>query len=110
MLIYSRRSGEANVAMMVGCIPPMQPLFKKVNDRYFSRNTKTGETYEGRLERLKLKPSEYEMLSGRTKGSSHNRSQNDKLTNITVTSNTYVENETDYVRRSGNDPRPLETV
>ncbi|KAK1146344.1 hypothetical protein N8T08_003131 [Aspergillus melleus] len=60
---------EVNVAVIVGCLPPLQPIFKKVNQRFFSQKTVTNNTYEDRLARLKLKPSEYEVLSGKSKNS-----------------------------------------
>lgn len=63
--------GEVNVAMIVGCLPAMQPLFKKVSKTAFmsiGSNSKTGSNNtsdEERLMRLKLKPSQYEALSGK---------------------------------------------
>lgn len=57
------------MAVIVGCLPPLQPIFKKINQRFFTQKTVTGNAYEERLARLKLKPSEYEILSGKSKNS-----------------------------------------
>lgn len=81
--------------MICGCLPPLQPLFKKINERYFSKNTQQAETYEARLKRLNLKVSEYEMLSGgknKQSGRSFNTINPTTNSKTSIATNTYAEN------------------
>ena len=94
--------------MIVGCIPPLQPLFKMVNHRYFSRKMQTADTYEARLARLKVKPSEYEMLSGKTGGNSsaasrgfHSHSDKPSFSPNTISG---IDNDMDLLREHGMGP------
>lgn len=58
-------SGEANVAVIVGCVPPLRPLFNKIQDHISGKKPVTSnDTYERRLVRLGLRSDEYEMLKG----------------------------------------------
>ncbi|PWY81691.1 hypothetical protein BO94DRAFT_587395 [Aspergillus sclerotioniger CBS 115572] len=75
--LASVKIGEINIAIIVGCIPPIHPLFNKLRDCFAAPKLGMGETYEARLARLKLQPSEYAILqkerNGCSQGSANRR-------------------------------------
>lgn len=53
------------MAVIVGCMPPLRPLFNKIQDQISAKKPVTSNnTYEQRLARLGLRSDEYEMLKG----------------------------------------------
>jgi len=65
-------SAELNIAIIVGCLPSLQPLFKKVGQKITTKGSSaTAETWESRQARLK-KGAEYEMLANSAAGNNKN--------------------------------------
>jgi len=66
------KTGELNVAILVGCLPSLQPFFKRIGEVVTSHGSKLlADTWESRqASKQKLPDSEYEMLSGKTDVSS----------------------------------------
>lgn len=102
-------SGEANVAIIVGCLPPLQPLFKKIYAHFTKPNSTPGNSYEDRLARLKLEPGQYHAISK----NSNDRSQLSNHTSHSVSkSNGSMYEESIPLGQNGADrtERPVEMV